>query len=76
MALYSGVTPLMFSGYDSTDEMVNYAERDLLDAEIVHVGEGVVMAAGIPPNQAASTNLMKLHSVGSTTRGVPDGGRR
>ena len=39
----------------------------------VHLGEGVVMAAGIPPNQSASTNIMKLHSVGSTTIGTPQG---
>jgi hypothetical protein len=31
------------------------------------IGEGVVMVAGIPLNQQASTNLMKLHSIGETT---------
>ena len=28
-------------------------------------GEGVVMVAGVPPNQQSSTNLMKLHEIGS-----------
>jgi pyruvate kinase len=74
MAIYAGVTPLMFGRVNSTDEMIDYAERHLLEAQIVHVGEGLVMAAGIPPNQAASTNLMKLHSVGSSAVGVPGGG--
>ena len=70
MALYAGVTPLMMERADSTDEMIGYAERNLRDADIVHVGEGVVMAAGIPPNRAASTNLMKLHSIGSSSSGT------
>jgi pyruvate kinase len=75
MALYAGVTPLMFGRVNSTDEMIAYAEKNLLDAQIVHVGEGVVMAAGIPPNQEAATNLMKLHSVGSAIAGTPSGSR-
>ncbi|MEA2003128.1 MAG: pyruvate kinase [Actinomycetota bacterium] len=65
MALYSGVTPLRFGAVDSTDLMIDYAERNLLDLGMVKVGEGVVMVAGVPPNQAATTNLMKLHSIGS-----------
>jgi pyruvate kinase len=73
MALYAGVTPLPFHPVDSTDLMIEYAEQNLLAAGIVKPGDGVVMAAGIPPNQSASTNLMKLHSIGSTTIGVPGG---
>lgn len=66
MALYSGVTALRFAAVDSTDKMIAHAERNLLELGIVEPGDGVVMAAGIPPNQAATTNLMKLHSIGST----------
>ncbi len=73
MALYAGVTPLPFHVVASTDEMIEYAEQNLLAAGIVKPGEGVVLAAGIPPNQSASTNLMKLHSIGATTAGVPGG---
>ena len=73
MALYAGVTPLMFERVNSTDEMIRHAEQHLLAEGHVDVGDGVVMAAGIPPNQSASTNLMKLHSIGSSTAGVPGG---
>ncbi|MDJ0923832.1 MAG: pyruvate kinase [Acidimicrobiia bacterium] len=66
MALYSGVTALRFAAVDSTDKMIAHAERDLLEQGIVELGDGIVMAAGIPPNQAATTNLMKLHSIGSS----------
>ncbi len=71
MALYAGVTPLRFTRVESTDEMINYAEQNLVDLGIVKTGDSVVMAAGIPPNRAAATNLMKLHLVGSAITGIP-----
>ncbi len=74
MAAYAGVTPHMFERLDSTDEMIRHAEAHLLDEGHVKIGDGVVMAAGIPPNISASTNLMKLHTIGSSTTGVPGGG--
>ncbi|MCP4226242.1 MAG: pyruvate kinase, partial [Actinomycetia bacterium] len=52
---------------DSTDLMIEHAEESLLELGIVGPGDGVVIAAGIPPNQAATTNLMKLHSIGAST---------
>lgn len=73
MAIYAGVTPHRFERVGSTDEMIRHAEHHLLAEGHLDVGDGVVMAAGIPPNVSASTNLMKLHSVGSTTSGVPGG---
>ncbi len=73
MAIYAGVRPHMFERVDSTDEMIRHAEQHLLAGGHVEVGDGVVMAAGIPPNLAAATNLMKLHSIGSSTEGVPGG---
>ena len=71
MAIYGSITPLLFSGFDSTDEMIGFAEQYLIDEGLTVPGEGIVMVAGIPPNQRASTNLMKLHEVGSMARGVP-----
>ena len=53
--------------------MIRHAEQHLLSEGHVEIGDGVVMAAGIPPNLRASTNLMKLHSVGASTIGVPGG---
>lgn len=74
MALYAGVTPHMFERVHSTDEMIRHAEAHLLAEGHVKVGDGVVMAAGIPPNISASTNLMKLHTIGSSTTGFGGGG--
>ena len=63
LAIVWGVTPLLFPRYASTDEMISRSERVLLDKGLVAPGEWVAMIAGIPPNQQASTNLLKLHVV-------------
>jgi pyruvate kinase len=73
MALYWGVIPNSFARLDHTDEMIAAAEEALIRMDTCSAGEGVVMVAGIPPNQQASTNLMKLHTVGEATLEAPDG---
>ncbi len=70
MALYWGVQPQPFARRDFTDLMIASAEKFLEKNGICEEGEGVVMVAGIPPNQQASTNLMKLHVIGERARGV------
>ncbi|TDI53547.1 MAG: pyruvate kinase [Acidobacteria bacterium] len=65
MAIYAGVHPMMLDRVNSTDEMIAAAEQALLRRGLVEQGDGLVMVAGVPPNQSASTNLMKLHEVGS-----------
>ena len=63
MALYWGVRPLLFHRLSSTDEMIAFAERRLLELDLCHPGEAVVILAGVPPNERHSTNLMKLHRI-------------
>lgn len=65
MAIYGGVRPMLIDRVHSTDEMIAAAETELLRRGLVDKGDGLVMVAGVPPNQSASTNLMKLHEVGS-----------
>ncbi len=72
MAIYGGVTPMLVDRVRSTDEMIAAAESELLRLGLVREGEGLVMVAGIPPNQRASTNIMKLHVVGSGDTLAPD----
>jgi pyruvate kinase len=71
LAIVWGVTPLMFPRLGSTDEMIATAERLLLDRALVTEGEWVAMAAGVPPNQRASTNLLELHVIGTASSGIP-----
>jgi len=65
MAAYGGIRPMLLDRVHSTDDMIAVAEARLLESGLVERGEGVVMVAGIPPNQSSSTNLMKLHVIGS-----------
>jgi len=71
LALVWGVTPMRFPTLDSTDAMVEEAGRTLLERGMVQPGDWVAMVAGIPPNQQASTNLLKLHVIGSGSDGLP-----
>ncbi|HVS03301.1 MAG TPA: pyruvate kinase [Thermoanaerobaculia bacterium] len=64
-AMLWGVRPLMFERLESTDAMIAFAARRLLELGICEAGEGVVMVAGVPPNERHSTNLMKLHRLGN-----------
>ena len=72
MALYAGVRPMMFDRVTSTDEMMANAERILMERGLADHGEAVIMAAGVPPNQSASTNLIKIHVIGSALGGGPE----
>jgi pyruvate kinase len=65
MAMLGGITPMMLTRVESTDEMISHAEEDLIRRGIAKAGDGVVMIAGVPPNKRSSTNLMKLHVIGS-----------
>jgi len=73
MAVLWGVTPVSLPRRSSTDEMIDTAERILLERGLAVRGDRVAMAAGVPPNQDAATNLLKLHTVGERASGV---GRR
>jgi pyruvate kinase len=72
MAMYGGVTPILVHRVPSTDDMLKLAVDELLARGIVSAGDGVVLVAGVPPNQRSSTNLMKLHVVGSTDTLAPE----
>lgn len=63
-ALYRGVTPFPFERRDHTDVMFAAAEKLLERKGICQTNELVVMVAGSPPNRRASTNLIKVHSIG------------
>lgn len=70
MALYRGVTAFPFERRDYTDLMIAAAEKFLEREKVCRRGEGVVMVAGIPPNQQSSTNLLKVHTIGDRDQGV------
>ena len=64
MALYWGVKPVPFEPRESIELMFAAAEKYLEKAGICEREEGVVMVAGVPPNNQARTNMVKLHVIG------------
>ena len=67
-ALYRGVTPFEFKRRDHTDLMFAAAEKLLERKGICRRDELAVIVAGTPPNQKASTNLIKVQSIGERYR--------
>ena len=59
-----GVTPLMISEADNTDDLFELAVQAGEKAGLLHEGELVVMTAGVPLGVSGTTNLMKVHVVG------------
>ncbi len=70
MAILRGVQPHRFERREYTDIMLAAAEKFIEKERICRRGDAVVMVAGIPPNQQASTNLMKVHVIGERDRGT------
>ena len=48
----------------STDEMIRYADRELLTMGRYKRGDLVVIVAGAPPGTVGSTNLIHVHRIG------------
>ena len=59
LALAWGVTPFLVPEVQSTDELIEYGEKMLLDKGNIKAGERVVVLAGSSPMKGA-TNLLKI----------------
>jgi pyruvate kinase len=67
MALFWGIQPHAFERREYTDDEIAAAATILADEGVCSPGETVVMVAGVPPNFQASTNLVKVHEIGSAS---------
>jgi pyruvate kinase len=65
VSLYWGVTPILLKTKRTTDDMISSVERAMVRQKIVETGDLIVITAGVPVGVAGSTNMMKLHHVGS-----------
>jgi pyruvate kinase len=59
------VSPILAPVVASTDAMLEQIDRLLVERGLLRAGDKVVFVAGQPIGRAGSTNLMKLHRVGS-----------
>ncbi|GAA1352917.1 pyruvate kinase [Arthrobacter koreensis] len=77
MSLFWGIQPMLVPFVEHTDKMTQQVDQTLLEKGIVQEEAMVVIAAGSPPGQAGSTNLIKVHRVGDAAdTGQQGEGRR
>ncbi len=70
MALYWGVQPFFLDRYEYTDHMIAAGEAFVEKEGLVERGEAVVIVAGVPANQQASTNLVMVQYIGERDQGT------
>lgn len=64
LALVWGVIPVKGELVQTTDEMIEMAIDASVKKGLIHLGDLVVITAGIPVGRSGSTNLIKVHHVG------------
>jgi pyruvate kinase len=65
LALSWGVETFLVPQVSHTDDMVAQVDFSLLAIGRLKVGDRVVVVAGSPPNTVGSTNLIRVHEVGT-----------
>jgi pyruvate kinase len=65
LTIIYGVSAIVSSAMPSTDQMLHEMERVLIESGRVRTGDNIVFVAGQPVGLRGSTNMLKLHRVGS-----------
>jgi pyruvate kinase len=65
LTLYWGVMPRTIERVKDIEELVQHAEKRLLEEHLVHPGDVVGIVAGTPLFVGGTTNFMKFHVIGS-----------
>ncbi|GAB6180289.1 pyruvate kinase [Desulfotomaculum defluvii] len=65
LALVWGVVPLLIEDVHGTDEMINISVDAALASGHIAAGDLIVITAGVPVGVHGTTNMMKVHTVGT-----------
>jgi len=63
LSLSWGVTPVKVKKYKSTDQMLIFCRKFLIDNSIIKEGEQFIMTAGIPVGITGTTNMIKIETI-------------
>jgi pyruvate kinase len=63
LCLVWGVYPVSVSGFQSTDVMLKVAQKKALDLGVVKSGDLVAITAGLPLQQAGTTNMITVKRI-------------
>ncbi|MEI7501007.1 MAG: pyruvate kinase [Bacteroidota bacterium] len=59
-----GIRPILIDDHpDSFEEMVDMAEKNLLQRNLARSGEKILLMGGIPAHEAGGTNFIKVHTI-------------
>jgi pyruvate kinase len=64
LSLVWGVFPIKGDGAKTTDELFELAVDCSISHGFVHLGDLVVITAGVPVGRSGTTNLIKIHQIG------------
>ncbi len=64
LSLFWGVHPFLANRADSIDEMIQFAEIQLVKQSCIQPGQQVILLLGYPIHQNRPTNLALLHTIG------------
>ena len=59
LSLSWGISPIMVRKFKSTDQMLSFIKKFLIDNKIIKKGETFIMTAGVPVGVTGSTNMIK-----------------
>ncbi len=65
LALLSGVQSLLVDSQRDTESQIKWVEKRVLEAGVLQKGDVVVITMGSPVSTLGTTNLLKVHQLGS-----------
>ncbi len=65
LALLSGVKSLLVDSQGDTESQIKWVEKRVLEAGVLHKGDVVIITMGSPISTLGTTNLLKVHKLGS-----------
>lgn len=63
LALFWGVTPVLAGPAATFDEVVDLIETTLVERNLAHPGESVVITMAVPVGSGTQTNVLKIHQI-------------
>ena len=63
MALYYGVIPVLASPVQYTQQLIDLAQKDILDRQIAKAGEKIIVVCGRPLGSSGKTNTLIVHTI-------------
>ncbi len=63
LALVWGVTPVLIGVSATTEELVDRVEATLIERNLAHAGENVIVTMAVPVGAGVQTNSLKIHQI-------------